>query len=75
MQQAALAESNAALSPTIPDAVDLLRQMQRDWIAYRDAACAWDYVQWGGGSGAGPAEAECLMRLTASQVLFLEGRR
>ncbi|MBU2993827.1 lysozyme inhibitor LprI family protein [Octadecabacter sp. 1_MG-2023] len=74
VQQVELAEDNAAFNPQIPDAVELLRDMQRKWVAFRDAACDWEYVQWGGGTGAGPASAECMMRLTAHQTLFLEGR-
>ncbi|MCF2903418.1 DUF1311 domain-containing protein [Octadecabacter sp. CECT 8868] len=74
VQQVELAEDNAAFNPLIPHAVELLRDMQRKWVAFRDAACDWEYVQWSGGTGAGPATAECLMRLTAHQTLFLEGR-
>jgi len=55
-----------------PDLVDQMRTMQRNWIAYRDAACEWDYLNWGGGSGGGPAFASCIMRLTAQQTIFLE---
>jgi uncharacterized protein YecT (DUF1311 family) len=73
-QQADLAADNAAFNTNIPNAVDLLRDMQRNWIAFRDAACDWEYVQWGGGSGAGPASAACMMQLTAQQTLFLEAR-
>ena len=46
--------------------------MQRAWIEYRDATCAYEAAQWGGGTGAGPAFAGCLMRLTAEQALYLE---
>ena len=55
-------------------AEERLRQMQRAWITYRDAACDWEYAQWGGGTGAGPASAQCMMELTARQTLFLEAR-
>ena len=51
-----------------------LRDMQRAWIEYRDAACAYEYSQWGGGTGGGPANAACLMHLTAEQALALEAR-
>ncbi len=60
---------SAALSPALA-----LRDMQRAWIGYRDAACEYEYSQWGGGTGAGPASAECAMRLTARQALALEDR-
>lgn len=73
-QQADLAADNAAFNTNIPDAVDLMRDMQRNWIVYRDAACEWEYVQWGGGSGAGPASVACMLQLTAQQTLFLEAR-
>lgn len=49
-----------------------LQQMQRDWIAYRDATCDFEARQWGGGSGGGPAYAGCLMALTGQQALYLE---
>lgn len=74
-QQAELAEDNAAFNPNIPDAVEQMRQMQRNWIAFRDAACAWEAIQWSGGTGQGPASAACMMRLTAQQALFLEARQ
>lgn len=72
-QQAEVAEDNAAYNENIPDAVVLLRDMQRGWVVYRDHACDWELVQWGGGTGGGPASAACMMRLTALQTLFLEG--
>lgn len=72
IQQAELAEDNAAFNENMPDALELLRQMQRDWIAYRDTTCLWEVVQWGGGTGGGPASASCMMRLTALQTIFLE---
>ena len=37
-QQAELAADNAAFNDLIPDAVDVMRDMQRNWIAFRDAA-------------------------------------
>jgi uncharacterized protein YecT (DUF1311 family) len=57
-----------------PPMAEALRDMQRAWIAYRDAACDYERAQWGGGSGGGPATAGCLMRLTGEQALALEGR-
>lgn len=72
--QAEVARDNAAFNDQIPDAVELMRDMQRDWIAFRDHACSWEAVQWGGGTGAGPASAACMMTLTAQQTLFLEDR-
>jgi len=52
---------------------DALRDMQRAWIAYRDATCDYERSQWGGGTGGSPATAACLMRLTGEQALYLEG--
>jgi uncharacterized protein YecT (DUF1311 family) len=57
-----------------PSTSAALRDMQRTWIAYRDAACAYERSQWGGGTGGGPATADCLMRMTAAQALALEQR-
>ena len=59
---------------TAPSLTDSLTAMQRAWIAYRDAACAYERAQWDGGTGGGPATAACLMRLTGVQALELEGR-
>ena len=49
-----------------------LQQMQRAWIAYRDAACTHEAATWGGGTGSGPAYLGCLIELTARQTLRLE---
>ena len=57
-----------------PPRAEPLRDMQRAWIAYRDAACGYIAATWGGGTGTGPAYAECLMRRTAEQTLLLEDR-
>ncbi len=53
---------------------EALRDMQRAWIIYRDAACTYERSQWGGGSGGGPATIACLMRLTGLQALSLAAR-
>lgn len=53
-------------------AADALRDMQRAWIPYRDAACAFEQSKWQGGSGGGPATTTCLMNLTAEQALRLQ---
>ncbi len=50
---------------------DALRDMQRTWIAYRDATCDYERAQWGGGTGGGPATVGCLMRMTGEQAIFL----
>ena len=56
-----------------PSDADALRRMQRAWIAFRDAACGYEALQWWGGTGASGAEAECLMRMTGEQALALQG--
>lgn len=48
-----------------------LKQMQRDWIAFRDSACAYEATRWGGGTGGGPASVDCMLQLTARQYLRL----
>lgn len=55
-----------------PRRAPALLQMQRAWIPFRDAACAYEYSQWGGGTGGGPASVSCTLRLTAEQALTLE---
>lgn len=52
---------------------DRLRDMQRTWIAFRDAACLYEQSQWMGGTGGGPATMACHMQETARQALKLEG--
>jgi len=51
-----------------------LRDMQRAWIAWRDAACAYEFALWTGGTGGGPAATACRMQITAEQALELEAR-
>jgi uncharacterized protein YecT (DUF1311 family) len=53
---------------------DLLRDMQRKWVTYRDAACAWDQLLWDQGQGDENAQAQCILQLTAQQFLFLYHR-
>ena len=50
---------------------EALRDMQRAWITFRDAACDYERSQWGGGTGGGPATLACLMQLTGEQALRL----
>ena len=62
------------LGSSVPSSVEALRNMQRAWITFRDSACAYERVQWGGGSGGGPAVANCQMVMTGQQALRLEYR-
>lgn len=64
---ARMAELGSAAEKRAP----LLQQMQRDWIRFRDAACAFERSGWGGGTGSGPATLQCQMELTAQQYLRL----
>lgn len=48
-----------------------LRDMQRAWIVYRDARCGHEASLWQGGTGSGPAFANCLLHETAEQALYL----
>ena len=52
---------------------DTLRDMQRNWISFRDATCLYEQAQWLGGTGGGPATMACHMHETARQALKLEG--
>jgi uncharacterized protein YecT (DUF1311 family) len=49
-----------------------LRDMQRAWIAYRDARCTHEASRWQGGTGSGPAFLNCAMMLTGEQALYLD---
>lgn len=51
---------------------EALRDMQRTWIAYRDATCEFVYLYFGGGTAGPTAETECLLDLTARQAIFLK---
>lgn len=62
------------LGSAAPSPAAALRDMQRAWIGYRDAACLYEVSQWGGGTGGGPAGAQCAMELTGRQALALEDR-
>ncbi|MEM6577042.1 MAG: lysozyme inhibitor LprI family protein [Pseudomonadota bacterium] len=62
----------AELGSAAPSMSKALREMQRAWITYRDTTCAYEASQFGGGTGSGPAAAQCVMRLTGAQALELE---
>lgn len=63
---------NADAGATLPSSEAALRAMQRAWIPFRDAKCAYEHTLWGGGTGGGPAVLACLMDTTATQTLLLE---
>jgi uncharacterized protein YecT (DUF1311 family) len=54
------------------EVADGLRKTQRNWIAFRDAACAQPAVVFQGTMGR-PMSAWCVLELTARQALWLEG--
>ena len=62
----------ADLGSAAPKQTPALRDMQRKWIAYRDARCEFIGAQWGGGSGTWPAVQGCHMVMTGKQALFLQ---
>jgi len=62
----------ADLQSSAPKQAPALQDMQRKWIAYRDARCDYIGAQWGGGSGTGPAVQGCHMVMTGKQALFLQ---
>ena len=62
------------LGSAAPSPAAALREMQRAWTAYRDAACAYEASTWGGGHRGGPAANQCMMLLTGRQALALEDR-
>jgi len=45
-----------------------LRDAQRKWVAYRDAACEAEYSLWGLGTGGPSAREACLLRVTRSRI-------
>jgi uncharacterized protein YecT (DUF1311 family) len=69
--RAALQSSDAELPETLAIQADQLRDMQRAWIAFRDARCSFEAAQWQGGTGASPAYLACMMTATGEQALYL----
>ena len=58
-------------SPGAAFAEQALREMQRAWIPFRDAACEFARAQYGAGTGAGGAALSCHMDMTGKQALAL----
>lgn len=55
------------------DLSESLKNMQLEWIEYRDAACSYAYGRWGNGSMRSIGGGSCQLRLTARQALWLQG--
>lgn len=69
--RATMQASDADLPDHLAVQADGLRDMQRAWIAYRDARCGYEATMWQGGTGASPAFLSCAMLLTGEQALYL----
>jgi len=52
--------------------VENLKDAERKWTAYRDAACKAEYGLWGGGSGGPNAQTMCVIRLTRQRTADLK---
>ena len=50
-----------------------LRDMQRKWIAFKDAKCRFEHSSWKGGTIASVTAANCYMTTTADQAIILAG--
>jgi uncharacterized protein YecT (DUF1311 family) len=51
---------------------DRLLQMQRAWITYRDATCAYEQRQYDGGTIGDLVQVDCMTQLTAEQAFRLQ---
>lgn len=71
LAMAAMKEIDAALPEDQRGAAAYLRQAQRDWIAYRDNACAAEGFMMRGGSAEPMLIYGCLARLTEERTLGL----
>lgn len=70
---AAITREDADIGYNPESLVDAVRDMQRSWIAYRDATCHHAFVfARPFNSAIGPAINECVMRETARQVFQLQ---
>lgn len=65
----------AVYFPAYAVRAEKLLDAQRAWIAYRDAACALDYAEWGSGSMRNIAFADCMMQMTAERTIELRQMR
>lgn len=55
--------------------IERLRQMQRDWIAFRKSSCFWESSQFDGGSIEPVVFNGCFMQMTAERALWMERSR
>ncbi len=61
----------AELADQNPELVNQLRDVQRTWIAFRDAECGLQYSLWLGGSIRTIVAANCILTETAERALEL----
>lgn len=54
-----------------PDRAEQLREVQRAWITFRDATCGYEADEFPGGTIMGVIAADCAMRMTGRQTLYL----
>ncbi len=69
--RAVLQDIDAGLPNSERGAEDNLRNAQRAWIVFRDAACAAEGYLWHGGSGKPMVIYSCLARLTEARAADL----
>ncbi|MBT0778386.1 lysozyme inhibitor LprI family protein [Paracoccus sp. pheM1] len=53
------------------EAAPVLKQAQRNWIAFRDESCRFEALRYQGSTMRGIAHAGCMMQLSAEQALRL----
>jgi uncharacterized protein YecT (DUF1311 family) len=61
-----------AKDPYTPADVANLKDAERKWIAYRDAACKAERGLWGLGTGAPAIHSICLIRITKERIAALK---
>ena len=61
-----------ARDPYTPQDFQNLKDAERKWIAYRDAACKAERGLWGLGTGASAAHSVCLIRITRERIAALK---
>jgi uncharacterized protein YecT (DUF1311 family) len=54
-----------------PSGAAALRAAQRAWITLRDTTCAYEELQWWGGTGASGVHVGCNLRLTGDRALWM----